>query len=79
MKFITLAIVLAVYCSCVQRTFGKSKNKSENKPSEKPVSRFIGEKGQGYELATSPTPETEERMRWFKEAKLGMFIHWGIY
>jgi alpha-L-fucosidase len=26
------------------------------------------------------TPEEkEERMRWFKDAKLGIFIHWGIY
>lgn len=24
-------------------------------------------------------PNTEERMRWFREARFGMFIHWGLY
>ena len=32
---------------------------------------------------TSVTPESKEayrqRMEWFDEAKLGIFIHWGIY
>ena len=23
--------------------------------------------------------QKEKRMEWFKEAKLGIFIHWGIY
>ena len=23
--------------------------------------------------------EYEERMKWYKEARFGMFIHWGIY
>jgi alpha-L-fucosidase len=31
----------------------------------------------------SATPETQEqrdaRMKWFKEARFGMFIHWGVY
>ncbi len=35
----------------------------------------------GY--AQSPGPETkqqrEERMKWWREARFGMFIHWGIY
>jgi alpha-L-fucosidase len=25
------------------------------------------------------SPEKEERMQWFEDAKLGIFIHWGIY
>ncbi|WP_163933695.1 alpha-L-fucosidase [Paraferrimonas sp. SM1919] len=25
------------------------------------------------------TPQYEERMQWFRDAKLGIFIHWGIY
>lgn len=25
------------------------------------------------------SPENEKRMEWFSEAKLGIFIHWGIY
>jgi len=35
----------------------------------------------GY--AQSPRPETkqqrEERMKWWREARFGMFIHWGLY
>ena len=36
------------------------------------------EKGQ-YTLSYQPQPETTERLEWFKEAKFGMFIHWGLY
>jgi hypothetical protein len=25
------------------------------------------------------TPERTARMRWFREAKFGLFIHWGLY
>lgn len=25
------------------------------------------------------TPKTEEEMKWFRESKFGMFIHWGLY
>lgn len=25
------------------------------------------------------TPETQDKMSWFRDAKLGIFIHWGIY
>ncbi|HLK65547.1 MAG TPA: alpha-L-fucosidase [Bryobacteraceae bacterium] len=27
----------------------------------------------------SPTLSPEERMKWFREAKFGLFIHWGLY
>src|ERR1035437_9379196 len=26
-----------------------------------------------------PPPEHERRMAWWREAKFGMFIHWGLY
>ena len=34
--------------------------------------------------ATPPSPPAKEitqdqRMKWFREAKFGMFIHWGLY
>jgi len=32
-----------------------------------------------YSFATQPTAETEKRLEWFKEAKFGMMIDWGIY
>ena len=28
---------------------------------------------------TAADPEKEHRMQWFADAKLGIFIHWGIY
>lgn len=37
----------------------------------------------GSRTGTEPVPETpeqkKERMEWFSETKLGIFIHWGIY
>jgi len=28
--------------------------------------------------AASPTSQ-DEKMKWFREAKFGLFIHWGLY
>ncbi|MGB9609799.1 MAG: alpha-L-fucosidase, partial [Bryobacteraceae bacterium] len=28
---------------------------------------------------SQPPLPPEERTRWFREAKFGMFIHWGVY
>ena len=39
----------------------------------------------GAQSETSPPPTAEEvadrtrRMKWWREAKFGMFIHWGLY
>lgn len=30
-------------------------------------------------FGTDAPPEPELRAVWFKEAKFGMFIHWGLY
>ena len=35
--------------------------------------------GRGLSSATPSEPETAERMEWFRNAKFGMMIHWGIY
>ena len=29
--------------------------------------------------AKPPDPAKEKRLEWFREAKYGMFIHWGLY
>jgi len=29
--------------------------------------------------ALAQTPEQDARMKWFREAKFGLFIHWGLY
>jgi alpha-L-fucosidase len=31
------------------------------------------------QFAMKKHPTAEERLRWFREAKFGMFIHWGVY
>ncbi len=31
------------------------------------------------EPATQAAPAQADRMAWFRDAKLGIFIHWGIY
>jgi alpha-L-fucosidase len=33
----------------------------------------------GLATAQSPNEEREQRLEWFKDAKLGVFIHWGYY
>src|SRR5947209_3671860 len=30
-------------------------------------------------IAHADTPQPADRMAWFKDARFGMFIHWGIY
>lgn len=32
-----------------------------------------------YQIVYPTQPETEQRMEWFRAAKFGMMIHWGIY
>jgi len=27
----------------------------------------------------APDPQREKRLAWFREAKYGLFIHWGLY
>jgi alpha-L-fucosidase len=34
---------------------------------------------QGSVTAQETSKETETKMQWFKDAKLGIFIHWGLY
>ncbi|MEN9975607.1 MAG: hypothetical protein RLZZ282_1613, partial [Verrucomicrobiota bacterium] len=29
--------------------------------------------------ANEPTAQRDDRMAWWRDAKFGMFIHWGIY
>ena len=34
---------------------------------------------EGHMQQRSTDPEREKRLRWFREAKFGLFIHWGLY
>ena len=33
----------------------------------------------GMNLAPGQSPAQDSRMKWFREAKFGLFIHWGLY
>ncbi|TWU34572.1 Alpha-L-fucosidase [Novipirellula aureliae] len=35
--------------------------------------------GQEYILNTESAADKQERMAWWKEARFGMFVHWGLY
>jgi alpha-L-fucosidase len=38
-----------------------------------------GDYAQSSTAPRPPDPAREERLEWFREAKYGMFIHWGLY
>ena len=31
------------------------------------------------QIRTTPPKSQDEKMHWFREAKFGLFIHWGLY
>jgi alpha-L-fucosidase len=39
----------------------------------------IGPWAHGQPASPPPDPAREARLRWFREAKYGLFIHWGLY
>ena len=44
------------------------------------VTGLHAEGNTGAAVATAETPaERDQRMRWWREARFGMFIHWGLY
>jgi len=42
------------------------------------VAITTGTTGKADDTASSP-PKADSRMEWFRQAKFGMFIHWGVY
>jgi hypothetical protein len=34
---------------------------------------------QGPQTPVKPDPAKEKRLEWFRDAKYGLFIHWGLY
>jgi alpha-L-fucosidase len=43
------------------------------------VTGLHAERSTGAAAATAETPaERDQRMRWWREARFGMFIHWGL-
>ena len=48
------------------------------------ISALVGPRGMAAEPAASGLPEEtkaqrDQRMAWWREARFGMFIHWGLY
>ncbi len=39
----------------------------------------LGPWAHGQPASPPPDPAREARLRWFREAKFGLFIHWGLY
>ena len=39
----------------------------------------LGAWAHGQPASPPPDPAREARLRWFREAKYGLFIHWGLY
>ncbi len=37
------------------------------------------EKGAGKEPVEETPAQRDARMKWFREARFGLFIHWGVY
>ena len=40
---------------------------------------FLGLITVSYPINAQTKPDDNAKMEWFKNAKLGVFIHWGIY
>jgi alpha-L-fucosidase len=40
---------------------------------------FVGHPGAQAPTSVRPDPAKEKRLEWFREAKYGLFIHWGLY
>ena len=43
------------------------------------ASKASGQQAQQPAVAPEADPERERRMKWWHEARFGMFIHWGLY
>jgi alpha-L-fucosidase len=39
----------------------------------------VNPRGAALQMAPPPDPAKQERLKWFHEAKYGLFIHWGLY
>ncbi len=40
---------------------------------------LLGSCFSGVADAAAPTDERDERMQWWRDARFGMFVHWGLY
>jgi len=74
---ITICILFLTFCSALliqdkARAGNKAEDKAEKKNSEKPASSK-------WPFITKAQQNRDERMAWWRDAKFGMFIHWGVY
>ncbi|MEG0889238.1 MAG: alpha-L-fucosidase [Bacteroides sp.] len=66
-KSFNLIIVASIFAMCVTNVYAQ-----ENKED---LSHWVHD----HSTAKETKDEYEQRMKWFKDAKFGLFIHWGAY
>src|SRR5215203_684622 len=77
MKKLFIYIILAVIaCKVSPQTTGDEDKEMLNKGKERDQ-KAIDDAKKGWYTASMKTHE--QRIQWWREAKFGMFIHWGIY
>ena len=77
MKKLFIYIILAVIaCKVSPQTTGDEDKEMLNKGKERDQ-KAIDDAKQGW--WTASMRNHDQRMQWWREAKFGMFIHWGIY
>ncbi|MCX7046402.1 MAG: alpha-L-fucosidase, partial [Candidatus Sumerlaeota bacterium] len=50
-----------------------------SEPAAKPSDPAVKPAAPAAPAAPAETPDHEARIKWFREAKFGLFIHWGLY
>ncbi|HEY5774251.1 MAG TPA: alpha-L-fucosidase, partial [Chitinophagaceae bacterium] len=77
MKKLSIYIILAVIvCKVSAQTIGDEDKEMLNKGKERDR-KAIDDAKQGW--WTASMRNHDQRIQWWREAKFGMFIHWGIY
>ncbi|MBZ5586081.1 MAG: alpha-L-fucosidase [Acidobacteriia bacterium] len=72
----TKTILLAICAAALLLAAGWSQQRPANPQTEPAIPRMLP--GQ-TPPAARPDPDRERRINWWREARFGMFIHWGLY
>src|SRR6185369_110328 len=75
-KLFVVIIVCLLTCKSFAQTAGDEDKEMFNRGKERDQ-RAIDEAVKGWWTASMKTHE--QRIQWWRDAKFGMFIHWGIY
>jgi len=75
-KIVTYILLTAMALTTVAQTAGDEDKEMQNKAKQRDQ-QAITDAVNGWWTASMKTHE--QRIQWWREAKFGMFIHWGIY